>query len=576
MSDEHNPESAREQAVNRIIAAYLEAERAGQPPDREELLRRHPEVADELRAFFADQDRFRGTAGLLGPAASPAGEATAPAAGEVDALALGNTVRYFGDYELLAEVGRGGMGIVYKARQTSLNRVVALKMILAGHLASPEEAQRFHTEAEAAASLDHPHIVPIHEIGQHEGRHYFSMKLVEGGNLVRHLPSFRNDQRAALLVATVARAVQHAHERGILHRDLKPANILLEQRTGDGAASVPYVTDFGLAKRVAGGQGQTQSGAIVGTPGYMAPEQARGVRGLTTAADVYSLGAILYELLTGRPPFSGQTPYEVLVRLLEEEPERPRALEPQIDRDLEIICLKCLQKEPAKRYASAAALADDLQRFLDGEPIQARAVGQAERAWRWCRRNPVVAGLLAAVAATLLLGATVAAGLAVWALRERDRADQNATAATAEARKAREEEQQKDRQLTRAEWLVYAAQLERARQFWEQGNVVAARDLLDSARWDYRGWEHRYLHTLFNASHLNLPRAHGRGAQCGLQPRRQPPGERLLGYHHQGMGCVEWPADLRPEGARGTCEQRGFQPRRQTHCQWLRGPVHPR
>ncbi len=336
-------------------------------------------------------------------------------------------IHYVGDYELLEEIGRGGMGVVYRARQISLNRIVALKLVRAGDFAEQKEIDRFRAEAEAAANLDHPNIVPIYEVGEHEGRHYFSMKLVEGGSLAARLSNLRlqiSDRDAATLLAFVARAVHYAHQRGILHRDLKPGNILLD------AQSQPHVTDFGLAKRIEGDSSLTISGAILGTPSYIAPEQAAGVKQLTTAADIYSLGAILYELLAGRPPFVGATVMETLQKVIHDEPVPPSRSEVRsemgeperrllsrpshLSPDLETICLKCLEKDPARRYGSAEALADDLERWLRHEPIQARAVTLGERFQKWTRRNPVLTGALAAI---LIVGLIGLAGI-LWQWRE--------------------------------------------------------------------------------------------------------------------------------------------------------------
>jgi hypothetical protein len=304
------------------------------------------------------------------------------------------------------------MGVVYLARQISLKRLVALKMVLAGVHAGPEQLARFQAEAEVAARLQHPHIVQIHEVGEHQGRPFLALELVEGhslADLLRDKPLA--PQPAARLLETLARAIHYAHERGVVHRDLKPANILLARGhkrpacepgrkppSEDACGYEPKITDFGLAKRLDEESGQTQSGDVMGTPCYMAPEQAAGrVRDVGPAADVYALGAILYEMLTGRPPFKGATVLDTVAQVCVEEPVPPRRLRPKVPRDLETICLKCLQKDPKKRYASALTLADDLGLFLAGAPIRARRMGRAERAWRWCRRNPVPAGLLLAV-----------------------------------------------------------------------------------------------------------------------------------------------------------------------------------
>ncbi len=394
----------------------------------------------------------------------------------------------FGDYILLEKIAHGGMGVVYRARQVKLQRTVALKMILGDRLGSSEDVQRFYLEAEAAAGLDHPGIVPIYEIGEHAGQHFFSMGLVEGGSLAERIKERPLRPRlAADLIAQVADAIAFAHGQGIIHRDLKPGNILLDR---DGR---PRVSDFGLAKNVRGDSHLTASGQIMGTPSYMPPEQASGRAGaIGPAADVYALGATLYCRLTGRPPFQAATPVETLQQVLTREPVSPRQLNSAVDRDLEIICLKCLQKETSRRYATASALADDLRRFLAGQPIEARAVGQAEHAWRWCRRNPLVAGLAAGIALSLLVGTIVST--TQWA-----RADREARAARAAQR------------LSDRRW--YGAEINLAHQDWIDGYTAQAEARLGrladrgAGEPDARGLEWGLVHRLCNME-LDVLRAH--------------------------------------------------------------------
>jgi serine/threonine-protein kinase len=362
------PTEEREQRLAELLAELSEQRRQGQTPDINSVAAEHPDLAAELRelwgAVLLAEELVNFPSGGRKPPEptlkgfpSPAPEAEIPP-----------STHSFGNYELLKEIGRGGMGVVYLARHRGLEKVVALKMILRGELATAEDRTRFRTEARAAAALAHPSIVPVYDAGEHEGQAYFSMRFVEGqtlGAILARGPMQPRD--AARYLAAISRAVQYAHEHGILHRDLKPSNILIDQN------DEPHITDFGLAKRVSGEaatSGRTATGAIVGTPAYMAPEQVSNRRGtLGPLSDVYSLGVILYEMLTGRPPFQAPTPLDTLLLVLDQDPVRPRLLNPGVDGDLEMICLKCIQKEPELRYSSAGALAADLQAYLNGEPL---------------------------------------------------------------------------------------------------------------------------------------------------------------------------------------------------------------
>jgi eukaryotic-like serine/threonine-protein kinase len=385
-----------------------------------------------------------------------------PRAAGSNGLPPGAQVRYFGDYEILEEIARGGMGVVYKARQVSLDRVVALKMILAGQLASASDVERFYTEARAAANLQHPHIVAIHEVGRHESQHYFSMDYVAGHSLaalVQGGPLLA--LKAAGYLKAIAEAIEFAHRQGTLHRDLKPSNILID------GFDQPRVTDFGLAKRIEADAQLTATGSLMGTPSYMSPEQAGASGGkVGPASDVYSLGTVLYELVTGRPPFLGESLIATLNQVLNAEPVAPRLLNPNIPRDLETICLKAMAKEPGRRYPAARDLADDLRRFLKREPIQARPVGKLEKFWRWCRRHPAraTASLLALLVLVALSTLAVGYSFVLQLRQEQERthlALEEATTQRALTAEAQHESQQFSARLA----------LERGLSLCQQGNT---------------------------------------------------------------------------------------------------------
>lgn len=559
-------DSSRQERFNQVVAEYLEADKLGHPPERESLLKEFPELENELREFFADHDRMNKFAQPLRPAhhaSAPqepdartlnhvaSGDQSDPehlaitfpddvrseAAGRrQSAPPVGTRVRYFGDYELLDEVARGGMGVVYKARQVKLNRIVALKMILAGQFASPEDVQRFYTEAESAANLDHPGIVPIFEVGEFEGQHYLSMGFVDGESLASKLIEGPLPPReAAELLRTVVQAVQFAHENGVIHRDLKPSNILLD------AQCHPRITDFGLAKRIKADRHVTDTGQILGTPSFMPPEQAAGrLDQVRETSDVYALGAILYTSLTGHPPFHADNPLDTLLQVMEREPISPRELNQTVPRDLETICLKCLEKDRRRRYRSAQELGDELERYSDGRPIQARPIGRAARVWRWCCRKPIVAGLMAALLAVVVAGFAAvssqwiraeqfarleadarekaeaetsraeklaqleknarqeAEAEATRAEAERDRADREAARALLAARDSREAATRADMAAEETRAYLYAARMNLAQQAWNDGHIDRVRQILEAVkpadgRIDRRGFEWSYL-----------------------------------------------------------------------------------
>src|SRR6266498_3030000 len=432
----------------------------------------------------------------------------------------------FGDYELLEEIARGGMGVVYKARQKSLGRIVAVKMLLFGDQSGKELAQRFRAEAAAAASLQHPNIVAIHEVNAHEGQPFFVMDFIEGQSLAKLNAEceVRNAEwlrRAARYVKIVAEAIHYAHERGILHRDLKPSNVLIDP------FDQPRVTDFGLAKRLHHDSELTLSGQVLGSPNYMPPEQAAARRGLVgRRSDVYSLGAILYHLITGRPPFVGETLTDTLQDVVNQEPVSPRLLNPSVPRDLETLCLKCLEKEPARRYQTAQALTEDLDRFLRNEPIQARPVGPAEKLWRWCRRKPALASFIAATS-LLLLAILIGSPIFIY------RIDQALNRSEAGELMARRNQYASDMNL--AHQAVNAGDLFRALQLLDRhrpsfGVPTSSRSASKSAdrdpdrlkarlQTDLRGWEWRYLWKQCQGDQLFILGHHSNGVTAvGVLP----------------------------------------------------------
>jgi WD40 repeat protein/tRNA A-37 threonylcarbamoyl transferase component Bud32 len=459
------------------------------PPNDERTLVQDP--ADKRTRDLQLPDGIKLQTGAMGAGPPPAELPNAP-------------LSRIGEHELLSEIGRGGMGVVFKARHVRLHRVVALKMILGGLLARPEDLQRFETEAAAAAQLQHPNIVALYEVGTHDGQPYFSMEYISGSSLAQRVPlGVLPGRLAASYLERLARAVHYAHGRGVIHRDLKPANVLLDD------TDQPKITDFGLAKLLQGNSGQTRSGAILGTPSYMAPEQAGGKsKQIGPATDVYGLGAILYECLTGLPPFRGETPMDTVLQVMESDPVPPRLLNPKIDADLETICLKCLEKDPAQRYDSGEELADDLRRFLDGEPIAARRLGALRRAVKWCRRRP-------AVAALLLVSALALVGFSVFQWR----VAQGERRLRSEADRQRNLAQVREKAMRH---LHYLAQMRHVQHVWASADLDAAERLLEEwapakGQPDLRGWEWFYLKGLCQGR-ATLSAYRGRATSVAFSP----------------------------------------------------------
>jgi predicted Ser/Thr protein kinase len=429
------PEDSR---LLELIVRWEDLRESGQPIDVDELCSECPELLPALR------ERLQALGAVN---AVLAGDMTVSSSSDESTcdgpVPLPSALPQLPGYEVLQELGRGGMGVVYRARQTSLGRIVALKVLIGGRYATASSQARFKAEVEAIARLQHPNLIQVFEVGEHEGHAYFSMEYVDGGNLEDRIDSAPQPTReAAELVATLAQAMHAAHQRGVIHRDLKPANVLLfrdravDESSASGAFGTAKISDFGLAKRIDLPSGPTYTEHVLGTPSYMAPEQATGrSRQVGPATDVYSLGAILYRLLTGRPPFVGETPVEILRQVTDDEPAALRELQSTVPTDLETICLKCLHKQPAQRYPSAAALANDLQRFLDRRPITARPIGWWVRVGMWAHRRPAVAGLIgvSVLAVLLLLGATL------WFNRRLSAELQNARLAEQLAIEARDE-----------------------------------------------------------------------------------------------------------------------------------------
>jgi WD40 repeat protein/tRNA A-37 threonylcarbamoyl transferase component Bud32 len=558
---------ARE-VLEELLLRWQEARRGGAAETPERLCAACPELTDELRRRVAAVQALEGRFGMAATVNETDPHATEP----FSPAAPDQTRVNVPGYEILGELGHGGMGVVYKARQLKPARVVALKMLLSGRHARRADRVRFEAEAEALAELQHLNIVPVYQVGEADGLPYFAMEYVEGGSLAHKLRGKPPPPRdAAAMVETLARAVHAAHQHGIIHRDLKPGNVLLTP------AGTPKVTDFGLAKRLNRGSDLTPSQAVMGTIAYMAPEQAEGkVKAVGTPADVYGLGAILYECLTGQPPIQAESDLRALSKLLHEDPPPPHRLNPAVPRDLEAVCLKCLQKEPGKRYASALELADDLGRFLKGEPTLARPAGAWRRAVKWVRRRPA----LAALAMTSLVAVCALVGVFVSLFYSQELEDRNADLDRArgkaveagnhardEQRKAEQQKVLAEAQEARANHYLYAARMLQAQQAWFDGNLPLAESLLrdfgpERGGRDVAGFEWDYLSALTKSVGKVLGTHPGGASAVAFSPD----GKRLASAGADGKvslwndGLGNKPRVLPGEGPAGEALSVGFSP----------------
>jgi WD40 repeat protein/tRNA A-37 threonylcarbamoyl transferase component Bud32 len=534
--------NANDVPVELVVEEYRVRRKCGEQPSHDEFRQRFntlsSDLVDDLLAVdqqldgsgpkkLADRDQMAET---VNASSGQGGDTVVRPENETP-------IRSFGDYKILTEIARGGMGVVYKARQLSLNRTVALKMIKAGELASDEEVTRFRNEAQAAATLDHPHIVPVFEVGEQDGLYFFSMGFVDGDSLSELL---REDllppRQAATLIRQVAEAIHYAHQQKVVHRDIKPGNILIDSK------GEPRVTDFGLAKQVDSGQDLTTTGQVLGTPNFMAPEQAKGQTDVGPAADVYALGAVLYNALTGRPPFQSDSGIETIRQVIDDDPVSLRILNAKVDRDLETICLKCLEKDAAQRYKSAADLADDLRRWLSNESVFARRATVWERTVKWIRRRPAVAAAtLASIVAVLALGAALAAAAynnaLAQSLSDTQAAKNETDDALGKLRTAQTKTvtalgvaEEANRQARRSDYFrrIALAQTE-----WDDGNVSAVVPLLNGCPEEFRQWEWHYLKRLLHQDWLTL-----RGGDYGVVSY-SPDGNQIVTFDRERRAAGE-------------------------------------